>query len=277
MRLKGGSSLAAKTTIFYFTATGNSLKVARDLAGQLGDSELVSIPRIVAGVTAGAPSDAAGVVFPTYFGGLPLIVRRFLETWQPAPYVFAVTTCGGWPGASLKHAARVLRTRGAVLSASFAVNMPGNYARLYGANPAKLQQRYFAEEPERLKAVADAVCQRKAGPIEHGFFPSSWGLFLLYRLYFAPGAARQDRIFWADDRCNGCGVCCKVCPVANIELREGRPAWLHRCEQCYACLQWCPQEAIQANKKTPFRQRYRNPDVALKDIIASNSGAPMPG
>ena len=42
-------------------------------------------------------------------------------------------------------------------------------------------------------------------------------------------------------------------------------------EQCYACVQWCPQEAIQANKRTPRRERYRNPDVTLKDIIAANS------
>jgi flavodoxin/ferredoxin len=268
--------LAAETTIFYFTATGNSLKVARDLADQLGDAELVSIPR-TADAAVGAQSEATGVVFPTYFGGLPLIVRRFLETWQPAPYVFAITTCGGMAGGSLKQMARMLRSRGTVLSAGFAVNMPGNYARLYGANPPERQQRYFATEQGRIEAIAETVRQRQTGPIESSFFLPSWGLALLYRFYFAAGAARQDGIFWADENCNGCGVCCQVCPVANIELRDARPAWLHHCEQCYACLQWCPQEAIQANRKTPLRQRYRNPGVALKDIIASNSRTAPPG
>lgn len=32
-----------KTTIFYFTGTGNSLKVAQELAIKLGDSNIASI------------------------------------------------------------------------------------------------------------------------------------------------------------------------------------------------------------------------------------------
>jgi len=34
-----------KTTIYYFSATGNSLNIARNIATELGDTELVSIAR----------------------------------------------------------------------------------------------------------------------------------------------------------------------------------------------------------------------------------------
>ena len=36
----------------------------------------------------------------------------------------------------------------------------------------------------------------------------------------------------------------------TVELKDGRPMWLHRCEQCMACLQWCPAEAIEFGRST---------------------------
>ena len=37
------------TTIYYFTGTGNSLAVARQLAADLGDTDLVPIPKVMNG------------------------------------------------------------------------------------------------------------------------------------------------------------------------------------------------------------------------------------
>ena len=79
----------------------------------------------------------------------------------------------------------------------------------------------------------------------------------------------MDRSFWTDDKCNRCGICAKVCPADNITFTDGRPVWNKRCEQCFACLQWCPQEAIQSGKKTPKYDRYRHPEVALKDMLGN--------
>jgi flavoprotein len=77
----------------------------------------------------------------------------------------------------------------------------------------------------------------------------------------------MDKNFWIDNKCNHCGICLKVCPVSNIEMKNEKPAWLHQCEQCFACLQWCPQEAIQHGKKTPKYPRYHHPEVTLKDML----------
>ena len=257
-----------KTTLFYFSGTGNSLKVARDLAAELGDAELISIPRAL-GEQIAPQAEHTGIVFPTYFGGLPLIVARFLRTLRPTGYTFAVTTCGGMPGLALKQAAAILKSQGTALSAGFAVNMPGNYTRLYGAMPARKQREFFAEEKPRVTQIAQVVQAGATHKIEKGSFLLNWLFALLYRYHFVPRAHAKDRLFWVDERCDSCEVCAQVCPVNNIEMREGRPVWQHRCEQCYACLQWCPQEAIQASKKTPKRRRYRHPDVDVEDIIES--------
>ena len=78
----------------------------------------------------------------------------------------------------------------------------------------------------------------------------------------------MDKGFWVDEKCNSCGICKTACPCENIELKEGRPVWLHHCEQCLACIQWCPQEAIQYGKKTQRYERYRHPEVKLSDMLS---------
>jgi Fe-S-cluster-containing hydrogenase component 2 len=50
-------------------------------------------------------------------------------------------------------------------------------------------------------------------------------------------------------------------------MKEGKPAWQHRCYQCMACLQWCPVEAVQYGEATAKRKRYRHPDVKLDDFL----------
>ena len=60
--------------ICYFTATGNSLYVAKRLGG-----EMLSIPKQMKSGQLGIEDDAVGVVCPVYAGEMPGMVRRFLK------------------------------------------------------------------------------------------------------------------------------------------------------------------------------------------------------
>jgi ferredoxin len=254
------------TAIYYFSGTGNSLAVARDLAAELGEAEVVAVPMAMReGAAAGA--ECVGVVFPVYFGGLPLIVDAFLQQMPAAEYTFAVATHGSMPGLSLRQAQRTLGRRGIELAAGFAVEMPGNYIRLYGAPPEAKQQKLFARWRERASEVAAAVQGRVRSRPPTGLPPVNWVLAAGYRVHFARRAHTKDRDFRADEKCNGCGWCAQVCPVGNIAMRDGRPVWGGRCEQCYACMQWCPEEAIQVGKRTASRRRYHHPDVSLEEMV----------
>ncbi|MCE5215029.1 MAG: hypothetical protein LLF83_09970, partial [Methanobacterium sp.] len=61
------------TKIFYFTGTGNSLAVAQDIANELDDSELISIPSVI-NEKIKANSPTIGLVFPVYMWGMPHMV-----------------------------------------------------------------------------------------------------------------------------------------------------------------------------------------------------------
>ena len=78
---------------------------------------------------------------------------------------------------------------------------------------------------------------------------------------------RMDRKFWVDEKCNSCMLCERICPADNVYIQNGRPSWLHQCEQCFACLQWCPEEAIQFGKNTSKYERYHHPEVTAQDML----------
>ncbi|MDD3136074.1 MAG: hypothetical protein PHF57_05795 [Methanoregula sp.] len=90
----------ASTTIVCFTGSGNSLKVAQDIADGVPDAEIIRISyknlrRATVGYTG-----VVGIVFPVYYAGLPHMVRQFVEllNLDPQCYEFGIATYWGMPG-----------------------------------------------------------------------------------------------------------------------------------------------------------------------------------
>ncbi len=254
--------------IFYFSATGNSLVVARDLALGLGSAKLIPITKALKN-SGEQPFDVIGIVFPVYMFGLPLIVADFIKQLKlkPDTYIFSVATFGGLPGRAHALIRKILKNRGLQLSAGFSVRLPGNYTPLYEAIQKEKQEEMFNMEKERVKFIIECVLAKKLAIIEENPFLLN---FLLYILLYKGGISfvpLSGKNFWFTEACTKCGLCEKICPVENITSVEGRPKWLKDCQHCMACLQWCPVEAIQYNKSTVGRKRYHHPAIIAQDIM----------
>jgi len=257
-----------KTVIYYFSATGNSLVVARDLAKKLDDAWLIGISQALKNPDATA-YEAVGLVYPVYMFGLPLIVADFLKTVKinPGAYVFSVATFGGLTGRAHSLAKEILKKRGIGLACGFSVIMPGNYTPLYGASSESSQQKMFTRQKIKTQKIAGYLLSRKHGKMEQRPFLLN---FLLYKLIYRGGSSQiplSAKGFWSGPACTKCGLCAEVCPAGNIQMRDGRPSWLTHCQHCLGCLQWCPVEAIQYKQMTQGKKRYRHPDIQAGDII----------
>jgi len=85
--------------VFYFSGTGNCLKVAKELSKKLENCEIFSMGKYFE-IT--QKYDSIGFVYPTYFWGLPKRVIEFIEninlTNNKNAYFYSITTHGGSPG-----------------------------------------------------------------------------------------------------------------------------------------------------------------------------------
>lgn len=270
-----------KREIYYFTGTGNSLHVARTLAHELDDATLIPIARL-GQEPVRTSADCIGMVFPVYMWGLPLIVERFARSLVPtgAPYIFAVATYGGAMGDTLRVLKQVLAQHGIPMSSGFGVQMPTNYTPLCGAIPDAKQQKLFTTAKEKISAIAATVRTARTVRVETGNWLSCIVLTRLLRPRMAGRIPLMDREFRIeesrvpDNLCATCKLCARLCPVSNIEMNNGRPEWLHHCEQCLSCLQWCPAAAIQIGEKTLNRKRYRHPAVTKEDMLGQAGPRP---
>jgi ferredoxin len=258
-----------QTVLYYFSGTGNSLKVTKGIASGLGNAQLVPVSKAVkedVSVTA----DKVGIVFPVYMWGPPAIVAEFIKKLNGkigGKYVFSVATCGGFQAGASKLVKKYIRAQGGELSGAFAIQMPGNYTPLYGAFSKEKQEKMFKSSESKINMIVDYVKNERKGMVENTFLPVD---LLLSGLFYNISMSKihgMDNKFWVQDTCTKCGICEKVCPAKNIELKDGKPAWNHKCEQCLACLQWCPVSAIEYGKSTVGRKRYHHPDIGASEFF----------
>ncbi len=256
------------TVLYFYTGTGNSLWTARRLSENLDGTQI--IPMSTAGEgRLKVDADCVGLVFPVHIWGLPRRVADFAARLAPVEntYLFAVAVNAGQVAATLVQLRRLLEERKLHLASGFSLCMPSNYIPWGGAPPAPKQEALFDKAREKIARIASAVKERTRQEPEKG----PWWQNLLFSWFYRKSFTRvpaMDSSFRADDKCNGCGICARICPADNITIQNDRPGWRHRCEQCLACLQWCPQEAVQFGRSTAKKRRYRHPEISLSDMLA---------
>jgi ferredoxin len=265
-----------KTVLYSYSATGNSLTYARQIAQELGDTQVLPLAQFRKGTK--PESERVGILFPIYAWGPPRTVDEFLQNvdLSGAKYVFAVASCGGTSGNTLHRIRKALRRKGSDLQAGFVVASKG-YLNLSKPGVKKSPQEKMVEMVRKLSGprpktdqerLPEIVATLRAG---EGIKPERgklWGSLLgsFFHDMATPMLAKSDGGYSVTDACTGCRTCARVCPRENIGLATGRPVWNHDCDSCGACAAWCPETAIlTAGNLSATRQHH--PGVSLQDFL----------
>jgi ferredoxin/flavodoxin len=271
-------------SIYYFSGTGNSLSVAKDIAAQTGGN-LVPIASLVDKDVIHIDSDVIGIVFPVYYTELPVIIKRFVGKLDNIgnKYIFAVCTFGGSAGYSLKSLRRLIEARGGELAATYRVHMPQNSFHKFFESHAML---YSTWNKQVGKVVTNTEARKKGEFFRHVLL-GPFFMLVDYSMSKMQGTYKKsfaklsnasldlemdelihfnDTSFRVTEKCTGCGICEKVCPVNNIAMTDKKPVWQHRCENCLACYNWCPVKAIRGGIAAK-NYYYRRPGIKITEMM----------
>jgi len=251
--------------LFYFTATGNSLFVAKQF-----EENPISIPQIINNLNLDFEDEKIGVVLPVYGGEPPKIVLNFLKkaTFK-TDYFYVILTYGKDDSDAPEYLANLCKEFGLHIDYIQSILMVDNYLPSFDMLEEKAIDKKIDEQ---LKAALKDVKERKkeipeASQEGRDFHARAAKIFA-----DNPSIINGEQIT-ITEKCVGCGICVRVCPVGNIYIEDGiAKRKKETCEFCLACAHHCPNIAItlSINDKNP-NARYINENVKLAEIIKANN------
>ncbi len=248
--------------VFYFTATGNSLYVAKQfskcpisIAQEMKKDELCY------------EAESIGIVIPDFGGELPKIVRRFLQraTFQ-TEYLYLVVTYGKNDSVVSEWAYYYGKSQHIHFDYINTILVVDNYLPSFDMNEeVKLDKKI---EQQLVKIKTDITSKKKY--VKH---PSQQQRDL-YEMVSRSNERVLDgsEIVINSEKCIGCGMCTLVCPIGNFFLKDGEAQrYDNHCEYCLACVHHCSNKAITTKVDKNPNARYINKNIKISEIIQANS------
>ncbi|MCF0137000.1 MAG: hypothetical protein HUJ66_01410 [Oscillospiraceae bacterium] len=250
-----------KNIIYCYSGTGNCLDIAKNIAAELGNTDIVMM-RSAPELTDARGYERVGFVFPCYAGGLPAGVEDSVKSVRMDfdCYRFGVVSCAAYPGTGMHRIDKLvhLHYRATVTHQCSCIWLFPHDMML---PPMKAPQAQARSEKKAKLIGQDVKAKRATGhpPLHPLNAAESAAWPLMSRL--------KAKKLAVSDICVGCGQCSRLCPKGNIRMVNGRPVFGDDCLQCLSCLQYCPYAAISVGKITDRREHYHNPNITAEELM----------
>lgn len=278
----------SEVEIYYFSGTGNSLYIAKELQKLIPNASLKSIAGQLKKDVIETRTDTIGFVFPIHGMTIPIPVRNFIKkiNLKSTSYIFSIITRGGTKCFAVSEIEKILKKKNRKLDSFFIQTMLNNDPKLDSFEIPTNEEILALETKiqKRLEIIKKTIVKKekyRKKDTDYVTFPFIKPVtFLLERLVLlGTRYAEYDgakNYFYSDSRCKSCGTCEKVCQSGKIKMVDGKPLWQKdiKCYLCYACLNYCPSESVQIKSQwfmkshTRTKGRYPHPFATAKDVAA---------
>ena len=247
--------------VLYYSATGNTQFIAKQLARRLEDEAVNLLPRIRKQDFSELHSEKPFVICaPVHVCEPPRFLVAYLMATplSGSPMVYFVFTSGGFAGISSSVGKLIAKKKGMLYMGCKELKMPRNYplSKKYPMLSDKENLERLRGAAKEIPGTADCIlCGRKMKGGRHVTFAEK-----LITMPFNPiwnKFRHSTKGFYTTDSCIGCGKCAGLCPLNRITMEKGRPKWEGNCSHCMACLANCPFEAIEYKGRTEGKPKYR--------------------
>lgn len=248
--------------ILYFTGTGNSAYVAKRLAKGINDEAMDLFIKLKTHDYTTMHSDKPWVIVaPTYAWRIPRILHAWLQKTclEGSKTLYFVMTCGGNIGDAGKYLVKLCNQKQMKYAGCASIIMPENYIAMF-STPSQ-------EEARSIIQAAQKPIDATIRSIKHAEMIAHSPITLKDKLnssivndMFYPMFVHAKK-FHVSDSCISCEKCVNVCPLENIQMKNGKPLWGKDCTHCMACICRCPSEAIEYGEHSKGQPRYSCPNV----------------
>jgi flavodoxin/Pyruvate/2-oxoacid:ferredoxin oxidoreductase delta subunit len=241
-----------RTSIFTFTQTGNTLKVAQSIAIGLESHGIQPEMARYSNRTECKPDDyeLIGIGCPVHDNRPAKCMVEYIKksaTGLKAKKVFVFITSESSPAKSLWRLSRVLENVGAEVIGGIQIRGMSTFPTIFGifpnrpdADDLRIAERFGAEIADRITInnpmSSDFVIDKKKG----GVFYDHLGPFLISIKKLVTPAPKID-----EGKCILCGICVSECPEGNLAIENGTIKVDRHCGFCYRCWHICPKEAVE--------------------------------
>lgn len=250
--------------IFYFTGTGNSLYIAKQI-----EKSPLSIPQVMRKERLEFSSDSIGIAAPVYGHELPQVVKEFMKkAIFHTEYFYMVLTYGNRHGGAAELAKKFCDECGISVNYINVIMMVDNWLPGFDMNE---QKKVDKRVEENMAVILADLSAHKNMISEVTETDRATHQQFLERMGQMPADAWQHLLRFTD-ACVGCGVCEKVCPSASVYISDGKAMHIPgNCQTCLACAHACPQNAIQLTiPEVNPDARYRNEHISLQELMEAN-------
>ncbi|EGW38167.1 EFR1 family ferrodoxin [Desulfosporosinus sp. OT] len=262
--------LGSDINFFYYSGTGNTLLIVNEMIKIFSEKEIhvhshkiehTDPKKIDTGKT-------LGFAFPVAFQSAFPFIWNFINNLPQAKgtSVFMIDTMMAFSGAIVGPLKKVLISKGYTCIGAREIVMPNNWF------PKKIDdeknRKKINDGLEKARKYAEELIDDKASwnriPfLSKGLYHICCNDLMMKRINLADGR----RITVDKEKCLRCGLCSKLCPVNNIEMKE-YPVWHNSCEVCMRCLSFCPVNAV----FIPGKEFKKYRAVKAKELLTESSG-----